>query len=207
MFHSSGSFAHLTSGTVAAHTATNAVIASMPGFFADSSPIHENGMRHRLRRGVNAPGQRRSPKITIGGTSTKVMSPTSSMPAPPSRPNWLNPRNDGQQEAAVGDAGGATAAAMPRTDVGHRRRQRLVHRLARLPLLAVAPEQDDRRVDPVAEDDRDEERGVDVQVLDRDRRDEQREQQAQHRRRADDPQEPDAAEVAEDGEQHAATCR
>ena len=63
MFHSSGSFAHFASGTVAAHTATNAVSASIPGLAAASSPSLANGMRHKLRRGVNAPGQRRSPKI------------------------------------------------------------------------------------------------------------------------------------------------
>ena len=75
-------------------TVTSATIANASGRRAARSPIQANGMRHRLRRGVNSPSQRRSPKMTIGGTRMKVMSPTSSMPAPPSRPNWLKPRNE-----------------------------------------------------------------------------------------------------------------
>ena len=45
------------------------------------------------------------------------MRPTSSMPAPPSRPNWLKPRNDVSRRHPYATLAAATAATMPVTDV------------------------------------------------------------------------------------------
>ena len=92
---------------------------------------------------------------------------------------------------------------MPTSVSRERGDERVAHAFARAPLLAEARHQDDRRVDPVAEDDRDEKGGVEVEVVQCHRRQRQRQQEAEHRRCAHHPQERDAAEVAVDDQQHA----
>ena len=75
-------------------TATNpsVITTHATGQRETTLPINENGRWKKFGRGVSRPGKTRSPKTTRGGTSTKVMLQASSIPAPPSRPNWLKPR-------------------------------------------------------------------------------------------------------------------
>ena len=128
-----------------------------------------------------------------GGISTNASTHESTMPIPPMNPNWRKPRNSVSASDAYETPAASAAESVPVRAPHTADVERLAHRARRAALLDVAREQDDAEVDPVADDDRAEERRVRVELGDaerRQRRERERVDRRQEQRREEDDDAP-----------------